>query len=316
MILAFIGIISRICSRLKNKLRETINVMRLLRYDAENLLRSCIDPSERMENPTFFFPVCFTCARHFEFLRLALSSLGILAPSVKEINIYMDKADPFTAVQCDLLRSESRYPLSFHQTVYPMSWAGPLVILNELYAFRKLAGQMRTGDFLVKFDSDVIFLSDAIFEFVASGEGGAIGTGVREVHPSWVREGHPSFRNNYIQGGCYFIVGAELRAMVNSRITATARSLSREYSDLFEDNFISNVLRQCGTKIVYNKFLYFDPALAEPGLDETELEARLRAIPATASVLHFERNKSNMRRAAEKLLPSLAAVWNRNQGAS
>jgi hypothetical protein len=308
MILAFIGIISRICSRLKDKLRETINVMRLFRYDAENLLRSCIDPSERMENPTFFFPVCFTCARHFEFLRLALSSLDILAPSVKEINIYMDKADPFTAVQCELLRSESRYPLSFHQTVYPMSWAGPLVILNELYAFRKLAGQMRTGDFLVKFDSDVIFLSDAIFEFVASGEGGAIGTGVREVHPS--------VRDDYIQGGCYFIVGAELRAMVNSRITATARSLSREYSGLFEDQFISNVLRRCGTKIVYNKFLYYDPALAEPGLDETELEARLRAIPETASVLHFEGNKSNMRRAAEKLLPSLAAVWNRYQGAS
>src|SRR5450631_3370621 len=102
MILAFIGTISRICSRLKDKLRETINVMRLFRYDAENLLRSCIYPSERLENPGSFFPVCFTCARHFEFLRLALSSLGIWAPSIKEINIYVDKADPFTADQCEL----------------------------------------------------------------------------------------------------------------------------------------------------------------------------------------------------------------------
>jgi hypothetical protein len=305
---AFMGKLSRILPHLKGKLQNTTDVARLLRYDAKNLLRSRVNPSERMEDPRFFFPVCFTCARHFETLRIALSSLDILAPSVKEINIYMDKADPFTAVQCELLRSESRYPLSFRQTVYPMSPPGLRVILSELYAFQKLAEQMRTGDFLVKFDSDVIFLSDTIFQFVANGGAGAIGTGVNEIHPS--------VRNDYLQGGCYFIVGAELRAMVNSRITATALALLREHSILFEDQFISPLLRQCGTKIVRNKFLYYDPALAEPGLDETELEARLRAIPATASVLHFEGNKSNMRRAAEKLLPSLAAVWNRYQGAS
>jgi hypothetical protein len=293
---ACIGTVSRICSQLKAKLGKIINVMRVFRYDAENLLRFCAEPDDQIEDPRFFFPVCFTCAKHFEFLRLALSSLGISAPSVKEINIYMDKADPFTAVQCELLRSESRYPVSFRQTVYPMSWAGPLVILNELYAFRKLARQMRPGDFLVKFDSDVIFLSNAIFQFVANGEGEAIGTGVGEIHPA--------VRNDYIQGGCYFIAGAELRVLVNSRITATALSLSRKHSHLFEDQFISNLLRRCGTKIVHNKFLYYDPVLAKPELDETELEARLRAIPATASVLHFEGNKSNMHRAAKKLFPS------------
>jgi len=41
---------------------------------------------------------------------------------------------------------------------YPMSWAGLRVVLNELHAFRKLAEQMRAGDFLLKFDSDVILL--------------------------------------------------------------------------------------------------------------------------------------------------------------
>jgi len=39
-----------------------------------------------------------------------------------------------------------------------MSWAGLRVVLNELHAFRKLAEQMRAGDFLLKFDSDVILL--------------------------------------------------------------------------------------------------------------------------------------------------------------
>jgi len=68
---------------------------------------------------------------------------------VKEINIYVDKRDPFSDAQRELLRSESRYP---------MSWAGLRVVLNELHAFRKLAEQMRAGDFLLKFDSDVILL--------------------------------------------------------------------------------------------------------------------------------------------------------------
>jgi hypothetical protein len=293
------GKLSRIIAQLKGRLRNTTDVARLLRYDAKNPLRPRVDLNERMEDPRLFFPVCFACAKHFEILRIALRSLGNWAPSVKEINIYMDKADPFSAEQCELLRSESRYPLSFQQTVYPMSPSGLRVILSELYAFQKLAEQMRTGDFLVKFDSDVIFLSDTIFQFVANGGAGAIGTGVSEIHPS--------VRNDYLQGGCYFIVGAKLRAMVNSRITATARAQLREHSILFEDQFISQLLRQCGTKIVRNNFLYYDSVLAKPELDESELEARLQAIPASASVLHFEGDKSNMRRAAEKLLPSLAA---------
>jgi hypothetical protein len=292
-----LGKLFRFPLHLKSKLRNTTDVVRLLYYDAKNLLRPRVDPSERMEDPRFFFPVCFTCARHFEILAIALRSLGIWAPSVKQIHIYVDKADPFTAAQCELLRSEARYPLSFQETVYPMSPPGLQVILSELYAFQKTAEQMRTGDFLVKFDSDVIFLSDTIFHFVANGGAGAIGTGVSEIHPS--------VRNDYLQGGCYFIVGSELRAMVNSRITILGLALLREHSILFEDQFISPLLRQCGTKIVRNNFLYYDSVLATPGLGETELVARLQAIPASASVLHFEGDKSNMRRAAERLLPCL-----------
>ena len=217
----------------------------------------------------------------------------------------MDKADPFTAAQCELLRSESRYPLSFQQTVYP--WKGPPMLLNVIHAFRKLAERMGTEDFLLKFDSDVIFLSDAIFQFVANGEAGAIGTAVCEVHPS--------IPNDYMQGGCYFITGAALRVIVSSRITATALALSWEHLFVFDDQFISDLLRRNGIKIVYNNFLHYDSVLAKPELDETELEARVRAIPASASVLHFEGNKSNMRRAAERLLPSLA-TGNRYQGVS
>src|SRR5262245_60363854 len=83
------------------------DIAQLLRYDAQNLFRSRINRCEQTNTPGFFFPVCFACAKHFEILRIALRSLSVSAPSVKEINIYMDKTDPFTAIQCELLRSES-----------------------------------------------------------------------------------------------------------------------------------------------------------------------------------------------------------------
>jgi hypothetical protein len=309
---AYIGKAFRVYCDLESNFALAVNVFRMLRYDAMSFLRPRFEPAERIASHGSFFPVCFTCKRDFEFLRLALRSLSIRAPRAKEIHIYIDKADPLTIAQRELLRLESRFPLVFQNTLYPMSWAGPRTILNELHAFRSLARQMTVKDFLVKFDSDVIFLSDTIFQFVANSAGEAIGTSVLEIH-SLTADGHAI---DYMQGGCYFIAAAKLRAILNLSVTKTALSMLRERANIFEDQFISDLLQQCGARTVYNSFLYYDSTLAKADLDEAELEARLRAIPATTSVLHFEGNKSNMRRVANILLPSSPTVCSRYQHAS
>ena len=305
IIRASIGKTLRTYSWLGGKMRDTIFAARILHYDAKNLLRSRIDEKQQNENHKSFFPICFTCKRHFEFLRIALYTLGIQAPPVKEVNIFIDKADPFDTSQCKLLRSELRYPLIFHQTVFPMSWAGAQVILNELDGFRQLVTQIKTQDFLVKFDSDVIFLSDAIFHFVASCEAGAVGTAISHLHPS-------NYVYDYFQGGCYFISGANLRAMLDLPITGTALGLWSKCSNLPEDHFMCELLRKCSTKIAYEHFLHSDSFIEEPALDEKGLQSQLRRIPSTASVLHFEGKKINMRRIAERLFPSLPPVYKRN----
>jgi Methyltransferase domain len=293
---ASIGKASRIYCNLKSK----FTLVRILRYDAINLLRPRFDLGEQMLSPGSFFPVCFTCRRHFGFLRFALLSLSTRAARVKKIHVYMDKADPLTVSQRELLEMQSKYPLVFKTTLYPMSQAGLRTILNELSAFRNVARQMSMGDFLLKFDSDVVFLSDAIFQFVTNSGGDAIGTSVNGVH-SQTRSGR---KTDSMQGGCYFIAAAKLRTILNCSITKMALFMLREYANIFEDRFVSSLLQQCGAKIVYDGFLYYDPCLAKADLDEIELEARLRAIPAAASVLHFEGgDKSNLRRVAEKLLP-------------
>jgi hypothetical protein len=176
-----------------------------------------------------------------------------------------------------------------------MSW-GVKIFLNELYAYQKLVGRMRAGDFLVKFDSDVIFLSDTIFQFVASSNAEAIGTAINYVHSL-------QHRQDDMQGGCYFILGKKLMEIVNLPIVRMVLALFKGP----EDQFMSGLLRRCGTNIFIKEFVYHDPVLAKAGLDESQLEAQLRTIPRTTSVLHFEGDKCNMRRVAERLLPPLSS---------
>ncbi len=178
---------------------------------------------------------------------------------------------------------------------------GSRVVLSELHAFRRLAAQMRPKDYLLKFDSDVIFLSDSIFRLVIDTDADAVGTCVTEVHPTLQEE--------FMQGGSYFIAGQALQAIVDTFVTTTAFSLLRRHAYLSEDQFISSLLHRTGTRIVYNTFIYSDAILAEPEIDDQMLHSRLPAIPKTASILHFEGNKANMRRTAEKLIPDLPAIW-------
>lgn len=291
--------------RLESKFRKSLAVGRLLAYDLQNLLRSRSKQNEQIDGRSSFFPICFACSKHFELLQIALQSLCNWALPVKEITIYMDKTDPFSAEQCELLQAASRYPLKFLRTKYPMAPSGIRVVLNELYAFRRLAAHMRSKDFLLKFDSDVIFLSDSVFQFVANAGAEAIGTCVTEIHPT--------LRDKYMQGGSYFIAGTAVRTIVCAWTTTTGVSLLKRRPYLSEDQFMSSLLYRNGTNILYDTFMYSDNVLAEPGLGDKEIDARLPAIPKNTSVLHFEGNKSNMRRAAERLVPHLSPVLTQNR---
>ena len=286
--------------RLKSKIRKSLAIGRLLGYDLRNVLRSRSGQGRKIGGRSMFFPVCFACSKHFELLRIALQSLSRWVLPIKEISIFVDKNDPLSAEQHRLLLLETRYPLKFQRTPYPMSPPGPRVVLNELHAFRRIAAEMCLRDYMLKFDSDVIFLSDSIFRFVSNAGADAIGTCVTAVHPT--------LQEKFMQGGSYFIAGAALQRVVDAWISNTGFSLLRRHPYISEDQFISALLRRNGANILYNTFIYSDAILAEAGIDDKTVASRLPAIPKTASVLHFEGNKVNMHRAAEKLFPDLLAT--------
>jgi hypothetical protein len=296
---ALVGKSLRSLSPIKDRVTKAINFVRLLRYDVTKLCptKQHIDSCELSNNVGYFFPVCFTCGKHFRFVRLALFSLGKCRPLIKEVSIYMDRGDPLSPAECKILKSECRYPLNFRVTRYPMSAWGPMVQLSELQAYQEIAEDMGDRDFLVKFDSDVLFLSDEIFRFVANNNAGVVGTPVSKLHDSARGE-------DYMQGGCYFVRSRELKAILGIPVRETSGRPTK-WGELPEDQFFSELLRRCRVKFSYNDFLFFDPIFIASGTGKKELEDRLRAMPSNAGVLHFEGNqwdkvdRTNMRRTAE-----------------
>jgi hypothetical protein len=314
--IALVGKGARIFLPIKVRSVKLANSLRLLRYDTTRLGRSIFGSSKSTEvpqstdakSPPHFFPICFTCGKHFKFVRLALFSLARFTPRVKETYVYMDKGDPLSDKEQRLLQTASPFPIIFRLTRYPMASWGPKIQLSELKAYREIAGRMGPQDYLVKLDSDVLFISDDVFGFVVKSNADAVGTPVSSLHSSEKQE-------EYMQGGSYFISARALRAILDISIGKTSQARTK-WGEIPEDQFFSGLLRRCGINILYNDFLYFDPVFIASGTEDSELERQLRAIPATAGVLHFEGNqldrvdRSNMSRVAERFFGPLPPLSN------
>lgn len=250
-----------------------------------------------------FYPVFFTCAKHFRYVRLALLSLARLGIPIKKVFLYVDRADPFSEIEGAAIRVDhggQLLPIAMRNTRHDMSWGGAKVILNEMIAYREIVSQMTADDYLVKIDSDVLFVNKGAFDFVAENEPDAFGT-------------RPYYRkDSYMQGGCYFIKGASLERIVNARIEPTVSACANgNLDEVAEDFVISELLKQSGARLDFGDFLHFDANFVASGADKAVLQATLDSLPLSASVIHFEgdssgrTDKSNMRTVAELLMGEL-----------
>lgn len=259
------------------------NSARVFRYDA-----TLSPPMLKIAtHEPMLFPVCFTCGKHFEFIRLALLSLGKVSPKIGEVFIFMDRGGPLSEVQQDTLRTACRYPISFSTTAYPMRYWGPKYTLSHAIAFREVAGRMSNQDFMMKFDSDVIFVDDKIMNLVLKSTAGAVGTHVGILH------GAEAAGKDFMQGGCYFIRGSELMKMISCRLGQSVFTRTK-WGAIGEDQFFSRLLRKLGTDIRYENYLYSEPIFIQSNTKQEDLEARLKLLPAHVDVLHFEGNQDDI----------------------
>jgi len=165
-----------------------------------------------------------------------LSLKNLELKETKKILVFIDRANRLSKSQIIELESIFHDIIVFSYTKYEYR-KGPDRILSQLYAFRQAIKEMNSNSYLVKCDSDLVFLSRNIFQRVKELECDLIG------HPIGLLFKHT-------QGGCYFlscsIVKRILLGNVSSILDSTCklkrhRPLRRCPEDAFFYTFVSTL---------------------------------------------------------------------------
>jgi hypothetical protein len=257
------------------------------RYDRQ-LAKHAIDaPSTHFSEPreALISAVYFSCHGHFGMLDLSLQSLLAHGSHLKNIWIYEDASDPFSASERAALRGASSI-IRLITGPRVTGW-GYETLLRELAAFGHVAHDPAESAtcWLMKLDSDILFLNSKILSQVAQCNADIFGQPFR--HPSGLA---------YTQGGCYFVATNFVDTLVNAPLTPVMRALShrlnRRLSDLPEDASIFAIAQSQGARAAFGDYYLPHQRIASfsPSTDEE------------ASVIHFE---SNLDRTIRQHMPRI-----------
>jgi hypothetical protein len=215
--------------------------------------------------------VYFSCSRHFNHLILSLRSLKFLnAPLLNTVFLYIDRDDPLSPDQRTMIY-ELGLPVLILATRYPMARSGINVIMNELAAFDNIAESCSEGDYIGKVDSDILFISNAVFEKVV--------ISAVDMYGQKVTNGF-----EFIQGGCYFIASKAVSNLIISPLFCVLDILytERNMNDLTrlpEDAVISLLMRFITTStICYSKYIDQEPSQTRNNIGD---------IDKSISMIHF-----------------------------
>ena len=200
--------------------------------------------------------VYFTCGRHFDYLLQSIRSLaGTGFGPTGNIYVYVDKKDGFSEEQAAALRNGAGPDagLVLRKTKHPMAWGGAGVIVNELEAFKQIAGGMGPDDYLAKVDSDILFSSDRIFKKVM--ESGMDVVGQKTTNEFATRNAEDA----WMQGGLFFLrrkaAAALSRQPALFQFLDTLKRTNRGITDCPEDAFLFFLGSRLGLKIEMMRYM-------------------------------------------------------------
>jgi hypothetical protein len=240
------------------------------------------------------YPVYFTCAADFEYLRLSIRSLTAHAGGhVGRIYVYQDRSHPLTVAQRSAVTGATVLPVVWRTTRAPMSWGGVMLLHNELRAFIDLSRELGPQDFIVKVDSDVLFTAGWLFPTVLGSGADLAGQPVASMS-SHTRRAVPD-----VQGGCYFLRVGALPRLRSVSLLAAAREVARtsRYGlwRIPEDRTVSQWAHDAGLRIHLADFYLLDLApLRNSSVSSDADVARCLAQQRDFAVIHFERCKEKM----------------------
>ena len=244
--------------------------------------------------PPAIYPIYFSCAADFDYLRLSIRSLTAHAGGhVGRIYVYEDRKQPLTAAQKSALLDETHLPIVCRLTTAPMRWGGVTLLHNELRAFMDLSRELGAQDFIVKVDSDVLFAAGWLFSTVLDASADLVGQPVASL-ATHTRRVVPD-----VQGGCYFLRVGALPQLRSVPLLAAALQVARtsRYSlwRIPEDRTISQWAHDAALKIRMTDFYLLDLERLRNSSLATDADiASCLDQPHAFAVIHFERCKDKM----------------------
>lgn len=233
--------------------------------------------------------VGFTCKQHFPLLECALESLTLLGcPFVKSISIFADRDDFPDSAQVGNLLALSPL-IRLEQSPRFTGWGAGSVRL-QFQTFSRIAAMMDEGDYLVKIDSDLLFISDWILHAALNSRADLIGDG------RYVDFG-------FAQGGCFFLSRPMASCLGPYSEQGAIEAIFPEPSYPAEEQVLREVLRREGGRTWLTRFMMFPDEIRRSikragGLVDRE---KVRYC-----VLHFVKGKETMPQVYRDLvLPAL-----------
>ena len=207
-------------------------------------------------------------------LECAIESLLCLERTyLKGISVRVDERDYLDETQIEVLRR-------LYDPLQVVPWPGVTKpgrvrsASREIQAFAEVAKSLGDHDYVVKADSDLLFISPWIFPLILRSGMDAVGDGR-----------YLDFE--YFQGGCYFIKKPMIRRLEPFGDEATLAALFPGADGSGEDRYLHDLLRREGARIWMTRYMAFpDEFKRFRGLGPRE---RSRYC-----VLHFVRGKDVM----------------------
>lgn len=217
----------------------------------------------------------FSYAPDAQFLELSLRTLCRAVPQSLRGGVFLaeDQKAPFAADQIHRLRQ--LVPDLHLMPVRDFEWGSPRSTHAELGIFEQVCRSLPDArDFLVKVDSDVLFLPNPKWERLLRSEADAIG------------DGH-FLQFRYAQGGLY-MMRRQLVQEVLSRVTlADVERVARAIDSVGEDMAVSRILEESGHPFLFTRLMLFP--------DEYRRVRRVEgAVKREFVALHCHRDKAAM----------------------
>jgi len=222
-----------------------------------------------------FNVVYFSYRPDFEYLVYSIKSLlkNTDQNDIRNIFIYIDQKDIFTKEQEASLSALSE-KISF-RAIYNFEWGSPKSTLSELECYLTLSKEIAApNDFLVKVDSDIIFIKSKKLGKLLKSNLHAVG------------DSH-FLGYKFIQGGMYMIRLGEIIKQFSSVTLNDIEKISKDIRSVGEDKVISTIFKKNGVEFNISRLMLFPD-------EYKRIKKRTILTRWEFCAMHFHQDKENM----------------------